>query len=110
MQLEAWLALNDQEADAGRRIKDARKALETKAARQYAALTDDEIRALVIDDKWMTRLAADVQSELDRVSQGLTGRVRELGERYAVPLADLVQHISNLSDKVSSHLNRMEFH
>jgi type I restriction enzyme M protein len=105
--LEAWLALNDQEADAGRRIKDARKALETKAARQYAALTDDEIRALVIDDKWMTRLAADVQSELDRVSQGLTGRVRELGERYAVPLPELLTDLDNLSTRVDAHLRNI---
>lgn len=107
VQLEAWLALNDQEADAGRRIKDARKALDTKAARQYAALTDDEIRALVIDDKWMTRLAADVQSELDRVSQGLTGRVRELGERYAVPLPQLTLDIEIMSKRVASHLEKM---
>lgn len=107
VQLEAWLALNDQEADAARRIKDARKALETKAARQYAALTDDDIRALVIDDKWMTRLAADVQSELDRVSQGLTGRVRELGERYAVPLPQLTLDIEIMSKRVASHLEKM---
>jgi type I restriction enzyme M protein len=105
--LEAWLALNDQEADAGRRIKDARKALETKAARQYAALSDEEIRALVIDDKWMTRLAADVQSELDRVSQGLTGRVRELGERYAVPLPELLTDLDRLSTRVDAHLKNI---
>jgi type I restriction enzyme M protein len=108
VQLEAWLALNDQEADAGRRIKDARKALETKAARQYAALTDDEIRALVIDDKWMTRLAADVQSELDRVSQGLTRRVRELGERYAVPLPGLIGELLQISERVDGHLKKIE--
>jgi hypothetical protein len=36
--------------------------------------------------KWMARLSAAVQGELDRVSQTLTGRIRELAERYATPL------------------------
>jgi type I restriction enzyme M protein len=40
----------------------------------------------VVDDKWMARLSAAVQGELDRVSQTLTGRIRELAERYATPL------------------------
>ena len=41
---------------------------------------------------WMTNgwlhLAAGVQSELDRVSQTLTGRIRQLAERYAHAAAE----------------------
>ena len=40
----------------------------------------------MVDDKWMTRVSAAVQGELDRVSQTLTGRIRQLAERYATPL------------------------
>jgi type I restriction enzyme M protein len=39
-------------------------------------------------------LSASVQGELDRVSQTLTGRIRELAERYATPLPELTDQCS----------------
>jgi type I restriction enzyme M protein len=66
-----------------------------------------EIKSLVIDDKWMARLAASVQGELDRVSQTLTGRIRELAERYAVPLPQLTDEVVALASKVEGHLAKM---
>ena len=67
-------------------MKEAQKALEAKVAAKYGKLTEDEIKTLVVEDKWLATLAAAVQSELDRVSQALTGRIRQLAERYATPL------------------------
>ncbi len=89
-------------------MKDAQKALNTKVLAQYAKLTEAEIK-LVVDDKWLVRLAADVQSELDRVSQALTGRIRELAERYATPLPQLASHVEELEARVNAHLQRMGF-
>ena len=81
--LMEYAGLLEREAVASKKVKDAQKALNTKVLAQYAKLTEAEIRKLVVDDKWLVRLAADVQSELDRVSQALTGRIRQLAERYA---------------------------
>jgi type I restriction enzyme M protein len=61
----------------------------------------------VIDDKWMTDLSATVQGELDRVSQTLTGRIRELAERYATPLPTIVDEVATLAGRVDEHLMRM---
>jgi hypothetical protein len=36
-----------------------------------------------------------VQGELDRVSQTLTGRIRELAERYATPLPQLTDEVAD---------------
>ena len=66
-----------------------------------------EIQQLVVSDKWLARMNADVQGELDRVSQTLTRRIRELAERYAVPLPGLVDEVEALSGKVGAHLQRM---
>jgi type I restriction enzyme M protein len=60
-----------------------------------------------VEDKWLAQLTADVQSELDRVSQTLTGRIRELAERYAAPLPQLVAEVDNLGACVEEHLNKM---
>ena len=45
---------------------------------KYAKLSEDEIKTLVVEDKWLAAVRGAVQGELDRVSQTLTGRVREL--------------------------------
>ena len=61
----------------------------------------------MVDDKWLTALAVAVQTELDRISQALTGRVKDLAERYAAPLPRLVAVVDALSAKVDAHLARM---
>ena len=62
-----------------------------------------------MDDKWLATIAAAVQGELDRVSQTLTGRIRQLAERYATPLPELTTEVAALETKVSRHLERMGF-
>lgn len=107
--LEAYLDLSEQEATASKAVKEAQKALDAKVVAKYALLTKDEIKTLVIEDKWLATLTADVQSELDRVSQALTGRIRELAERYAEPLPHLTKKVEQLSAKVEDHLRKMGF-
>jgi type I restriction enzyme M protein len=105
--LEECAAIFDKLADAKARLKDAQAALEEQVAARYGKLTADEVKVLVVDDKWLTRLAADVQSELDRVSQALTGRVRQLAERYATPMPALNSEVEELEKKVAGHLKKM---
>ena len=50
---------------------------------------------------------AAVEGELDRVSQTLTGRIRELAERYATSLPVLTQEVETLSARVDEHLKKM---
>jgi type I restriction enzyme M protein len=54
--LEAYSALLDQQADAKARLKTAQEDLEAKLAAKYPTLTDDEIKTLVVDDKWLATL------------------------------------------------------
>ena len=62
---------------------------------------------LAIDNKWLPAIAEGVKKELDRVSQSLTGRMRQLAERYATPLPQLVDEVEELSAKVAEHLKKM---
>jgi len=48
-----------------------------------------------------------VQGELDRVSQTLTGRIRQLAERYAAPLPKLNDEVAALAARVEGHLKKM---
>lgn len=105
--LEGYLALIERESEAGKKVKDAQKALEAKAAAKYGKLTEAEIKTLVVDDKWLAQLGADVQSELDRVSQALTGRIRQLADRYAAPLSQITEDVKFLASRVEGHLKKM---
>ena len=78
-----------------------------RSRRKYGKLTEDEIKTLVVDDKWLAALAAAVQGELDRVSQTLTGRIRQLAERYATPLPQLTGEVETLAARVDEHLKKM---
>ena len=97
----------DQQADAKAQRKAAQEALDKKIAAKYPTLTEAQIKTLVVDDRWMAYLAAAVQGELDRVSQTLTGRIRELAERYATPLPQLTVEVAALATRVDAHLKRM---
>ena len=105
--LNDYLALIDKEAATSAKVNDAQDALMAKVAAQYGKLTEAEIKALVVDNKWMATLAAAVQGELDRVSQTLTGRIRQLAERYATPLPNLNDDIKTLAARVDEHLKKM---
>ncbi|QOX79844.1 type I restriction-modification system subunit M [Trichlorobacter lovleyi] len=107
--LEQYLELLEQEAAANKKVKDSQKALDTTVKAKYATLSEAEVKTLVVDDKWLATLAADVQTELDRVSQALTSRIRQLAERYAMPLPQLTSEVEALSATVDAHLQRMGF-
>ncbi len=105
--LENYAAQLDKQSDAKERLKAAQDALEVKLAAKYGKLTETEIKALVVDDKWLAQLAADVQSDLDQVSQTLRGRIRQLAGRYATPLPDLTKKVEALAARVEEHLKKM---
>lgn len=107
--LNACLKLIEQEKQAADAAKDAKIALDTKTVQHYAKLSDAEIKLLVVEDKWLATLQADVAGEVDRVSQALTGRVKLLTERYATPLPKLVESVEALQAKLDAHLKRMGF-
>lgn len=107
--LDEWLRLSDQEAALKRKVKDAEVALDAQAYALYPQLNEEEIKTLVVDDKWLAALDAAVHGEMDRVSQGIARRVRELAERYEAPLPLMAARVSELEAKVSAHLERMGF-
>ena len=76
---------------------------------KYAQRSAADIQTLVVQDKWLAALTASVQSELDRVSQALTGRIRQLAERYSAPLPALCDEVEVLARRVDAHLKKMGF-
>jgi len=107
--LEAYLELIEIEVGANKKIKDAQKAQAKKVIDRYKALTEDEVKTMVVGDKWMAAISHDVNTELERISQRLTQRIKELAERYATPMPELNTNVDALGAEVSKHLEKMGF-
>ncbi|MFN7723707.1 MAG: type I restriction endonuclease subunit M, partial [Rubrivivax sp.] len=107
--LKQWLDLSEQAGSLKKRIKTLDAELDAKALARYSTLTPDEVKSLVVDHKWMAALGAAVHGELDRVSQALTGRVKELAERYGRTMPELAQQVDDLGARVAGHLAKMGF-
>ena len=107
--LNDWTQLSAEEADLKRRLKEAEAALDAKAYAQYPRLTEAEIKALVVDDKWLAALNATIHGEMDRVSQQLTQRATELDDRYDMTLPQIAENVDLISAKVNEHLRRMGY-
>ena len=105
--LREYLELTQDETDANTKLKSAQETLMARVAARYGTLAEADIQTLVVNDKWLATLAAAVQGELDRVSQTLTGRIRQLAERYATPLPQLIDEVALLAAKVDGHLRKM---
>lgn len=102
-----YIDLLDEQSDLKSKVKEADDALDILAHDKYPELSVDEIKSLVVDDKWLTTLAIAVQREIDRVSQTLTNRIRQLAERYAKPLPQIMDEVVKLSARVDDHLKQM---
>lgn len=107
--LNRWMDLSAQESRLKKAVKEADAQLDAQAYAQYAKLSEAEVKALVVDDKWLAALDKAVQGEMDRVSQTLTQRVKELAERYEHTLSELTAQVETLQAKVNAHLEKMGF-
>lgn len=105
--LEYCLSLIEAKSKADKAVKEAQLALDEQVLAHYATLTETEIKQLVIDDKWLATIQAATIGEVQRLTQNLTERVKELEDRYAQPLPDLEKGMEAFSAKVSAHLQKM---
>ena len=105
--LEHCLSLIDTKAKADKAVKDAQLALDEQVLARYATLTEPEIKQLVIDDKWFATIQAAVVGEVQRLTQELTDRVKELEERYAQPLLVLEEEVEGYSVRVEEHFREI---
>ena len=105
--LEHCLSLLDAKSKADKAIKESQLDLDTQVLAHYATLTEGEIKTLVVTDKWVASIQSAIESEVQRLTQQLTGRVKELEERYAQPLLLLKQDVEGYSVRVEEDIRKI---
>ncbi|MFL0171257.1 type I restriction-modification system subunit M [Tenacibaculum maritimum] len=101
------LKLFNKEASLKKEAKVMATDLDVLCLAQYGKLTEEEVRELVVDKKWLASLQATLQTEMDAISQRLTSRIQELAARYEHTLTELDGTTNMLENKVSEHLKKM---
>ncbi len=101
------LTLIEAEDEAGKAVKEAQTSLDQKVLDRYATLTEVQIKTLVVENKWFASIRIAIEGEVQRLTQQLAGRVKELEERYARPLPELERKVQAFSGKVEEHLKKM---
>ena len=107
--LKRWQKLDARKTALKQQLKQAEAALDAAAYAKYPQLAEAEVKTLVVGDKWLASLQTAIGGEVDRVSQRLTQRVKELAERYEAPLPQLTKGVAELQAKVDAHLKKMGF-
>ena len=105
--LERGMALVEAESKADRAFKKAQADLDAQVLARYAALSESEIKSLVVEDKWLANIRAAVEVEVQRLIQRLGTRIQEIEERYARALPELERDVETYSAKVNRHLAHM---
>lgn len=95
------------ETAAKKAVKEAEAKLFEAVLKKYPVLTEDAIRALVVQDKWITDITTAIGAEVEARTEGLTARVRVLTERYGQTLPQIMEDLGVLEARVAAHLAAM---
>ena len=93
----------------GKEIKAAQKALDDLVLAKYEALTDEEIKHLLFDCKWMPRLYGDINGEIDRILNDYASRVIMIAKRYEHTLGEIEDKTAKSKAAVKQALERMGY-
>jgi len=107
--IKRYIDLSEMITELKARVKAAEKALDDLAYAKYPTLSEEEIKTLVVDEKWLSAIGKAINSETERISQQLSQRIRELAERYETPLPQIDIQVRELEEKVNAHLEKMGF-
>jgi type I restriction enzyme M protein len=104
--LEALDLLNAETA-AKKAAKEAQADLDTDTLKRYGDLTEADVQALVLDDKWGATIQQRIVNEVNSLTLSLVDRVQQLGERYGETVSDLNSELEKLELAVEGHLADM---
>jgi type I restriction enzyme M protein len=88
-------------------MREADAALSQAVLKKYPALTEADIRTLVVQDKWIADISAAIDAEVEARTEALTARVRVLTERYGLTLPQIMEDLGVLEARVAGHLAAM---
>lgn len=107
--LKKYLNLMDELSKVKKEIKNREKELDGNLLEKYSELGEQDVKELVISKKWIKSLEERIQDEIDDVILNFVMRIKELAQRYEMPLPKIEHEVEEYEGKVKEHLKIMEF-
>lgn len=107
--LKKYLHLTDEQAKIKNQIKQNEQELDDKLLKKYSELAEEDVKRLIVENKWLAHIRDDINDELDNIILNLTSRIKELAERYAETIPQLEQEVNEYEQRVKEHLKVMGF-
>lgn len=101
------IKLFETEKNAKDALKVATELLDLAIFKRYGTLSIDEIKTLVVKDKWLATLESEIRSQIERRVQGFITRLATLENRYQSPLSVLTDEVAHWENQVNHHLKAM---
>ena len=104
-----YLDLSDKLASVKSELKEKTIKLTNAVVAKYAELTEDEIRTLVVDKKWLVSVVGGCEALMQTVTHQITTEVTALAERYEETLPSLTANVAKYENEVNDYLKQMGF-
>ncbi|MFT4245481.1 MAG: type I restriction-modification system subunit M [Micrococcaceae bacterium] len=101
------LKLVKAESAAKKILKEAQAELDSMTLNKYGEITENEIKFLVIYEKWRASIEHRMNEQTEELTFELVSRVKTLGERYMTTVEALEEQVDKLYLKVNEHLKVM---
>ncbi|MDR9367322.1 MAG: type I restriction-modification system subunit M [Balneolaceae bacterium] len=105
--MQQYKTAYDNERKAKKAVKKAVKDLDKKVIEQYKQLSPEEVKNLVVDDKWFPSIKGQIDGEVEAISRSLTQRVNELAGRYDRAVVEIDDEVAEMEQRVERHFQSM---
>ena len=107
--LNEWLEWGEMESAYSKTLVTKKQELYEKVLKKYAELSANEVKTLVVEDKWLATLSVRIEQLLTDLTQKLSQRVKEIAVRYEYTVPQLEAEQEELKNKVKQHLVLMGY-
>lgn len=90
-------------------LKEKKSTLTDLLQKKYDKLAEEEIKHLVVDNKWLTHISNMILDEMKQVTHQLANEVVTLSERYEFTLSYLSSECNRYEEEVNGYLKEMGF-
>lgn len=107
--LQQWIDLSNEKDVLNKSLKKKRSQLTDAVVAKYSVLTEDEIKMLVVERKWLASVISGCKALMQNVTHRISNDITALVERYETTLSETANAINDLEKEVLASLKEMGF-
>ena len=107
--LKLWLSLSKEKGTLSTKLKKKRQELTVAVVKKYGELTEEEIKMLVVEKKWLTTIVGACETLMQSITHRIATEVTALAERYQNTMPKLQLDVANYEHEVNTYLKEMGF-